>query len=230
MKSSLTKPRPLPPDGGTWACAAFVLLFALLAAGSGCGVWQDESGAPEGVVVVNAPAAGEVRRVYVREGTTVGAGDPVVEIVVRTEAPAAAPSPGEDPQARAGRGVQAAQGEIEAARAEVVRYEVEVARLTPLVAAGQASQGELDGARALYERAQQRLRQAQESAQAAQTGLTVARQQARDAKPAAALTPSEQVVLARASSAGTVSVLSARTGDRVTAGQPLATLRAVSNR
>ena len=189
-------------------------------------MWQDEGGATRGVVVVNAPAAGEVRRVLVREGMSVGAGDPVVEIVVRTETPAAAPSPGEDPQARAGRTVQAAQSEIEAARAEVVRYEVEVARLTPLVAAGQASQGELDGARSLYERAQQRLRQAQESAQTAQSGLTLARQQSRDAKPAAAApTVTEQVVLARASSAGTVSVLSAREGDRVTEGQPLATLR-----
>ena len=225
MKTSLTNPRLLPPFGGAGPRASFVLLLTLLAATAGCEVWQDEGGGPRGVVVVNAPAAGEVRRVLVREGMSVGAGDPVVEIVVRTETPAAAPSPGEDPQARAGRTVQAAQSEIEAARAEVVRYEVEVARLTPLVAAGQASRGELDGAHALYERAQQRLRQAQESARSAQSGLTVARQQARDPKPAAAPAVSEQVVLARASSAGTVSVLSAREGDRVIAGQPLATLR-----
>jgi multidrug efflux pump subunit AcrA (membrane-fusion protein) len=39
-------------------------------------------------------------------------------------------------------------------------------------------------------------------------------------------TPSEQVVYATASSAGTVSVVSVRVGARVTAGQPLATLRA----
>ena len=37
--------------------------------------------------------------------------------------------------------------------------------------------------------------------------------------------PREQVIIARATSAGTVSVISARVGDRVVSGQPLATLR-----
>jgi multidrug efflux pump subunit AcrA (membrane-fusion protein) len=38
--------------------------------------------------------------------------------------------------------------------------------------------------------------------------------------------PSERIVTANASAAGTVSVISARVGQKVTAGQPLATLRA----
>ena len=181
-------------------------------------------GETAGVVVVNAPAAGEVRRVLVSEGVRLRKGDAVVEIVVRAE-PAAAPTPrGEDPVAAAGRNIASAQAEIEAARAEVIRAEVEVSRLTPLVAAGQASQGELDGARATYERAQQRLQRAQSAAQGAQAGLVAARQPNRATAPPPA--PSEKVLYATATSDGTVSAVSVRPGARVTAGQPLATLRA----
>jgi multidrug resistance efflux pump len=201
--------------------SAALLLFVLVAS-SACG--SRESGEANGVVIVNAPAAGEVRRVLVNEGQKVKKGDAVVEIVVRAEA-AAAPTPrGEDPVAAAGRNIAAAQSEIEAARAEVVRAEVEVSRLTPLVASGQASQGELDGARATYERAQQRLQRAQSAAQGAQAGLVAARQPNRNAAPPAP--PSERVVYANATSDGTVSVVSVRAGARVTAGEPLATLRA----
>jgi multidrug resistance efflux pump len=99
-----------------------------------------------------------------------------------------------------------------------------VSRLTPLVASGQASQGELDGARANYERAQQRLGRAQTASQGAQAGLVAARQPNRTSTPAP--TPSEQAVYAVASSDGTVSAVSARAGARVNVGQPLATLRA----
>ncbi|MBA3241814.1 MAG: biotin/lipoyl-binding protein [Acidobacteria bacterium] len=178
-----------------------------------------------GIVVVNAPAAGEVRRVLVREGVSVGVGDPVVEIVVRSEARSESART-EDPLARAGRNIGAAQGEVEAARAEVVRTEVEVGRLTPLVASGDAPQGQLDGARADYERAQQRFRQAQSAAQSAQSGLVAARQQQQTPNSSSAPAPSEQIVTARATSAGTVSAVSVRAGQNVTAGQPLATLRA----
>jgi multidrug resistance efflux pump len=162
--------------------------------------------------------------VLVSEGVQLKKGDAVAEIVVRTET-AAAPTPrGEDPVAAAGRNIAAAQAEVEAARTEVVRAEVEVSRLTPLVASGQASQGELDGARAIYERAQQRFQRAQTAAQGAQSGLVAARQPNRNATPPPA--PSDQVVYATATSDGTVSAVSVRAGSRVTAGQPLATLRA----
>ena len=174
-----------------------------------------------GIVVVNAPAAGEVRRVLVREGVSVGVGDPVVEIVVRSEA-RSEPGRTEDPLARAGRNIGAAQGEVEAARAEVVRTEVEVGRLTPLVASGEAPQGQLDGARADYERAQQRFRQAQSAAQSAQSGLVAARQQQQTPNSSSAPAPSEQLGTARATSAGTVSAVTARVGQSVIAGQPLA--------
>lgn len=205
------------------ACAA-LLLYGLVTS-SACGSKGDGSdGETAGVVIVNAPAAGEVRRVLVSEGVRLKKGDAVVEIVVRAE-PAAAPTPSpEDPVAAAGRNIASAQAEIEAARSEVVRAEVDVSRLTPLVASGQASQGELDGARANYERAQQRLQRAQAAAQGAQAGLIAARQPNRNA-PAPLTAPSEKVIYATATSDGTVSVVSVRPGVRVTAGQPLATLR-----
>jgi multidrug resistance efflux pump len=200
------------------------LALSALVALNACGTRVGVSGEAQGVVIVNAPAAGEVRRVLVREGEQLDKGDAVVEIVVRPEGAQPAPTRGEDPVAAAGRNIAATQAEIDAARAEVVRYEVDVHRLEPLVASGQSSQGELDGARSNYERAQQRLRQAQAAEQGAQAGLVAARQPNRAATPAAS--PAEQVVYAVATSAGTVSAVSAKPGTRVTAGQPLATLRA----
>lgn len=181
------------------------------------------------MVVVSAPAAGVVRRVLANEGAAVGEGDALVEIVVRSEPQQGGPAqPTPDPVSRAAQAIQSSEAEIEAARAEVVRAEVEVQRLSPMVAAGQAPQGQLDAARADYERAQQRLQRAQSAAQRAQGGLVVARQQGLNPqqRPAAAATPAEQVAVARATSAGTLSVVSVKPGDRVTAGQPLATLRA----
>ena len=204
-----------------FALVALVALAASLACQSG-----GDGEAARGLIIVNAPAAGEVRRVLVREGMVVNEGTPIVEIAVRAEARRAPQvQEGEDPVARAGAKIGAAQGEIEAARAEAVRAEVEVQRLTPLVASGDAPQAQLDGARAEYERAQRRLQQAQSSAQDARSGLVTARQQPQISANAPAA-PQEQIVMAQASSAGTVSVVNTRAGDRVTLGQPLATLRA----
>lgn len=204
-----------------------VALFACALSASvsvSCAGGEDE--ARRGLIIVNAPVAGEVRRVLVREGMVVGEGAPVVEIAVRTEAQESVPQvKTEDPVARAGRNIGAAQAGIEAARAAAVRAEVEVQRLTPLVAAGDAPQAQLDGARAEYERAQRRLQEAQGAAQNAQSGLVAARRQPQNTAPAPAA-PAERIVAAAATIAGTVSAVSARVGDRVTAGQPLATLRA----
>jgi multidrug resistance efflux pump len=178
------------------------------------------------IIVVSAPAAGQVKRVLVSEGVSVASGAAIVEIALPTPAPAPE-APGENPRARAARTYQSANAEIDAARAEVVRHEAEVQRLAPLVASGQASRGELDGERALYERAQQRLQKAQAAARDAQTGLVVAQQPGAGSQPAAPQpAPREQLVNAVASSGGVVAVISVRPGDRVTQGQPVATLRA----
>jgi multidrug resistance efflux pump len=210
--------------------AAFKLLLALALvpalAGAACRSTGADENDSSGIVVVSAPAAGVVKRVLVGEGVRVASGAGIVEIAL----PAAASAPeaqGETPQQRAARSYQSANSEVDAARAEVVRHEAEVQRLTPLVAAGQASQGELDGERSLYERAQQRLQRAQTGARDAQTGLVVAQQPSASSRqtntqPA----PREQLVTANTSSAGVVTVVSVRPGERVTQGQPVATLRA----
>jgi multidrug efflux pump subunit AcrA (membrane-fusion protein) len=188
---------------------------------------QTGSGSDEarGIVIVNAPATGEVRRVLVREGMTINEGAPIVEIAVRTEGQIAPPAQTEDPQARAARTIQSSKADVEAARADVVRKEVEMQRLSSLVATNDAPQAQLDGARAEFEQAQRRLQQAQSKAESAQTGFATARQQSQNPSTPVQ-TFSEQLVTAHASSAGTVSVINAKVGDKVTAGQPLATLRA----
>ena len=183
----------------------------------------DGDNSSRGIVVVNAPAAGEVRRILVNEGNAVNEGAAILEIAVRTEAQTGPQSSTDDPQARAVKNIETVQSEVDSARAEVIRTEVDVQRLTPLVASGDAPQAQLDGARADYDKAQQRLRKAQSSAQEAQAGLVAARQPSSNPSPAM---PSEQIVTARAPSAGTVTAISVQVGARVTAGQPVATLRA----
>ncbi len=206
--------------------ALWALVIAAIAASPACRSRESsQSSAARGVIVVNAPAAGEVRRVLVREGMSVNKDAPIVEIAVPQEVQNIPQNQAEDPQARAARNIQASRAAVEAARAEVVRTEVEVQRLTPLVASGEATQAELDGARALYDRAQQRFQKAQESARDAQSGLVAAQQQPRNSSNTTT-TPAEQIVIARASAAGTVSVVNAQVGQRVAAGQALATLRA----
>jgi multidrug resistance efflux pump len=204
--------------------AVYVCALCALCTLAACAGGRDETS--RGLVIVNAPAAGEVRRVLVSEGMVVNAGTPVVEIAVRTEAQNAPQAKTEDPIERAGKNIGAAQASIEAARAGAVRAEVEVQRLTALVASGDAPQAQLDAARADYERAQRRLQEAQGAAAEAQSGLVAARRQPQSAAAAPVVAPAERIIAAEATSAGTVSVVSARVGDRVTAGQPLATLRA----
>ena len=214
--------RPAPLQRGPALALALLLVCVSAACRSGGAGAGDES---VSIVVVNAPSAGVVRRVLVSEGAAVNEGAGIIEIAVRTQPQGALVSPTEDPVARAAKNIGTAQNETESARAEVVRAEVEVQRLAPLVAAGQASQGELDGARAVYERAEQRLQRAQASAQSAQSGLVAARQQQLNGTTARSV-PAEQTVVARATSAGRVAVVNVREGDVVTLGQPLATLRA----
>jgi multidrug efflux pump subunit AcrA (membrane-fusion protein) len=195
---------------------------------SACQTASDSSTTTDtrGIIIVNAPATGEIRRVLVREGMTINEGAPVVEIAVRVEGQSAPPAQEtEDPQARAAVNIRSSQAEVEAARADVVRKEVEMQRLSSLVATNDAPQAQLDGARAEFEQAQRRLQQAQSKAENAQTGFATARQQSQNSSTPTK-TFSEQIVTAQASTAGTVSVINAKVGDRVTAGQPLATLRA----
>jgi multidrug efflux pump subunit AcrA (membrane-fusion protein) len=210
------------------------LALAALLSSSACQSSGSSNSEARGVIIVNAPATGEVRRILVREGMTIDEGAPIIEIAVQGETQAPVPTPGESAETRAVRSFKAADAEIEAARAEAVRHEAEVQRLSPLVASGDASQAQLEGERALYERAQQRLQQAQDSKRRAESGLLAARQpdQNQAGNPTTTTTtapaPREQIVIASATSAGTVSAIAARVGEKVKSGQPLATIRAGS--
>ena len=205
-------------------------LALLMISAMGCRSGGETAGGDgRGIIVVNAPATGEVRRILVSEGVSVGANAPIIEIAVKTEAPVATPTAGESAEARAARTLKAADAEIEAARAEAVRHDAEVQRLTPLVASGEASAAQLEGERSLFVQAEQRLQKAQDAKRNAEGGLLAARQPGQNqggTSPVAPSAPSERIVAATTSSAGTVSVINARVGERVKEGQPLATLRA----
>lgn len=202
--------------------ACLFLTIVLLLTGVACSSAKDgDNTTAPGIIVVNAPATGEVKRILTPEGVHVNPGTPVVEIAVQNDTVATTAKPGENAEAQAVRNYKAADAEIEAARAEAVRHGAEVERLTPLVASGQASQGELDGERALYEGAQRRLQQAQEAKRNAEAGLLAARQPGLNRGNIS--TP--QTVSAVATSAGTVAVISVRVGDKVKIGEPLATIR-----
>jgi biotin carboxyl carrier protein len=171
--------------------------------------------------VVNAPADGEVRRILISEGLKVQAGTPIIEILLLADKTSvSAPSPDETAERLAARNLEGLSAEVEVARAAVVRHEAEIHRLTPLVASGEASAATLDGERALYERAQQRLEKAKEAERAAQTSLSAGQR----GKQAATPTPREQIVTIQAPTVGTVRTISAQVGHQVTRGQPLATI------
>lgn len=176
------------------------------------------------IVVVNAPAAGQVKRILVADGVHVDRGTPLVEIAVQSEPVKVAGPAGAGAETRAAQSYQAADAEIEAARAEVVRHEAEVGRLTPLVNSGEASPGQLDGERALYEQAQRRLTQAQQAKRNAEGALLAARQP-NQSRETSAPTPREQIVSAVAAAPGNIAVVNVRVGELVKLGQPLATIR-----
>lgn len=188
-----------------------------------------QGGAAATTSIVNATAGGTVHRINVRQGSSVNQNDAVAEILVSSDEDTNAERPTLQSQTAqttappAGNDLRAADRNIDAARAEVVRREVEVQRLTPLVAAGQASQGELDGARVEYDRAQANFQRAQDARGAARDNI-VASRQAQIATPVAPITG--RLITLRALSAGKVTEIHVREGDRINAGQPVATISA----
>ncbi|MER3429317.1 MAG: hypothetical protein C4334_14735 [Pyrinomonas sp.] len=202
----------------TLTLVPILLLASALILPLSCRREREEELRPADLIVVRAPASGEVHRVLVSEGVEVNANAPVIEIVVRRERHEKAVNGNE--QSGAAMRFRSAQNEVEAARAEVVRHEAEIQRLAPLVAAGQMPASQLDAERALYEQAQRRLQRAQEAERASVSALAI--EQRSPVTNEQAVT--EEVVVARAPSAGTVRVISVKPGQRVGAGQPIATL------
>jgi len=196
----------------------FILPLLALLSGASCRS-SDKGAPPSGLVVVNAPASGEVRRVLVNEGSPVNEGAVLVEIAVQSSAPAGQQDRG-DEGAGARAALEAARREMSEAEAEVNRAAVEAQRIEPLVQSGAAPQSQLDAARAQYQQAQERLDRLRNAAQSAQNLIVSAEGRRRTPGPATA----EEIVEVRVPVSGTVRVLRAREGQRIIAGQPLATL------
>jgi len=77
-------------------------IVLLLLAGMACrSVSDNDSAGAPGIIVVNAPANGEVKRIITPEGVHVNQGAPVIEIAVMNEAAATKPNPGESAEAQA---------------------------------------------------------------------------------------------------------------------------------
>ncbi|HVF88857.1 MAG TPA: hypothetical protein VNH22_02245 [Blastocatellia bacterium] len=196
----------------------FILSLLALLSGASCRA-SDKGAPPSGLVVVNAPASGEVRRVLVNEGSPVNEGAVLVEIAVEAGAPAAQQDRG-DEGASARAALEAARREMSEAEAEVNRAAVEAQRIEPLVQSGAAPQSQLDAARAQYQQAQERLDRLRNTAQSAQNQIV----SSEGRRLAAGSATAEKIVEVRVPVSGTVRVLRARVGQQITEGQPLATL------
>ena len=193
-------------------------MVALLVTTSACQK-ADEGRDADNLVVINAPVAGQVRRVLIREGTQVGEGTAIIEIAVHSSSVDSQNST-VDQQRQSRVAVESSAKEIVEAEAEVQRALVDVQRAEQSLASGFGSQAEVDAARARFLLAQQRLDGLREKAQAARDNLTYQRGKA---SPAPA-TPSEEIVAVRVPASGTVRAISSRVGQQVAEGQPLATL------
>jgi multidrug resistance efflux pump len=192
-----------------------LVIFICLLIASGCHSSANKHAATD-LVVVKATQSGVVQRVLVNEGTNVNEGATLIEIAVPVE-PSSTNQNQAEAQARAA--ISRTQHDISDAEAEVNRAAVEVQRVEPLVASGAAPQAQLDAARSQYQQAQERLQRVRESAAAARSRAVVAASSNSPAQPAA-----QTIVAVSAPAAGNVRVISVRAGQRVTAGQAIATV------
>ena len=183
---------------------SLITIVAAVSLASGCHSAQK---APS-VVLVNAPANGVIRSVLVGEGATVEQGVALVEIAVQPDQASQVETQRQNKKSRSD------SSDLTAAEAEAGRAEAEVKRIAPLVSRGYASQSELDGARAKSQDAQARLQRARDNAN----------KESKQQPSAGASGSEEQIVSVRAPSAGVVSAISARVGQRVTTGQPIASV------
>ncbi len=195
-----------------------LLIFCLLIATSACRS-SNESDQPADLMAVKSPVTGEVRRILVGEGLPVNEGAAILEIAVKEVTDNTGQGQaGAEASARSA--LAAAQKEIADAESDSARAAVEVQRVQSLVATGAAPQSQLDAANAQYQQAQERLQRVRERAQSAQRVLTT-----REGSPANQPPPAqEKIIEVRVPSSGVLRVLNARVGQRVTAGQTIATL------
>jgi multidrug resistance efflux pump len=173
------------------------------------------------LIVLNANAGGMVRRVFVAEGVTVREGAPIIEIESEGAGVDAAVNES-DAANEARRRAAQSRTSVRADEREIELALIEVQRVESLVAQNAAPQAQLDAARALYQAAQERL---QQTPRGGQHGLPQHYPQTANAASAAnANSAARAIQVVRATQAGSVRVISVRAGQRVAAGQPVATM------
>ncbi|MFL6215411.1 MAG: hypothetical protein ACJ74J_16125 [Blastocatellia bacterium] len=192
-----------------------LVVFACVLIANGCHSSANKNAATD-LIVVKATRSGTVQRVLVNEGTNVNEGATLIEIAVPVE-PSSMNQNQAGEQARAA--VSRTQRDISDAEAEVNRAAVEVQRVEPLVAAGAAPQAQLDAARSQYQQAQERLQRVRDSAAQAEARAVVAAGSNASAQP-----PAQTIVAVSAPASGNVRVISVRAGQRIIAGQAIATV------
>ena len=195
------------------------MIAALLVGATSACQKTDEGGGANNLVVINAPVAGQVHRVLVREGAHVAEGAAIIEIAVRARDAGPHDSSAER-QRQSSAAVETSAKEIAEAEAEVQRALVDVQRTEQSLASGFGSRAEVDAARARFLLAQQRLDGLREKAQAARDNLTFQRGQGSSGSSA----PREEIVTVRVTAPGTVRAIGSRVGQQVAQGQPLATV------
>jgi multidrug efflux pump subunit AcrA (membrane-fusion protein) len=220
MRAALLGSKQAKPIGRARRSLGLLSLCLFVVTATACRS-SNSSEKPRGLVVVNATATGIVRRVLASEGAAVNENAVILEIAEQPDLPAAQQPQTDDSQARAQAANAVAQREIQADEAEVQRAAVEVQRIQSLVASGAAAQAQLDAARAQYQQAQEKLQLAKDKAQSAQRNLIAQQGRAVSQSPPK---PSEQIISVRVPSSGIVRVISVRAGQRVTEGQPIATI------
>lgn len=204
--------------------SCYILLLALCFAVASCANKKDAQSpsteASANIVVLNANGGGVVRRVLVSEGVTVREGAPIIEIEPEGLGVAALNESDAGDEAR--RRAAQSQNAVRADEREVERTLIEVQRVESLVAQNAAPQAQLDAARALYQAAQERMQQTQRGGQPVPRQSSTQITNAVSTNSDNVATRANQYV--RATLAGNVRVISVRVGQRVVAGQPVATM------
>jgi multidrug efflux pump subunit AcrA (membrane-fusion protein) len=189
-----------------------MLVAAAIAAAGACSSGINKTA--ENLVVVNAPATGKVRRVLVSEGTKVEANTPLFEISVISDVSRRTGNENLQTPAAPNR-----QAQIRSAEEDLQRASVELARIEPLVASGNAPQAHLDAARAQYQQAQEKLDQLRRQTQTAPPDF---KDRQNDGFSNAA--PKENIIVVSAPVEGNLRVISVRAGQTVKSGEPVATI------
>jgi multidrug efflux pump subunit AcrA (membrane-fusion protein) len=198
------------------SCQALCLLLFLTSIVSFSACRSETNGTTEGLIVVNAPITGQVRRVLVSEETNVPEKATLIEIAVVSNIPDSSANENRTSMPR----TPDVQAQSRIAEEELQRASIELQRIEPLVAANNAPQSHLDAARAQYQQAQEKLDRLRRQPFTIPPTLNAPQGNVSTGSGA----PKETIVAVPAPIAGNVRVINVRSGQFVKAGQAVATI------